>query len=75
VEPGNTTLKTRASEILRLRAAGKITLPSRLGDELAMNPFLRTREDSVVDAARRIDPEAGPGITTMAVIRAWKDRF
>lgn len=75
VEPGNTTLKTRASEIVRLRAAGKITLPSRLGDELAMNPFLRTREDSVVDAARRIDPEAGPGITTMAVIRAWKDRF
>jgi hydroxyacylglutathione hydrolase len=75
VEPGNTTLRTRASAIERLRAAGKITLPSRLGDELAMNPFLRTREGSVVDAARKINPEAGPGITTMAVIRAWKDRF
>ncbi len=75
VEPGNTALRTRASAIERLRAAGKITLPSRLGDELAMNPFLRTREAGVVDAARKIDPAAGPGIATMAVIRAWKDRF
>ncbi len=75
VEPENTALRTRASAIERLRAAGKITLPSRLGDELAMNPFLRTREAGVVDAARKIDPEAGPGIATMAVIRAWKDRF
>ena len=58
-----------------MRAADKITLPSRLGDELATNPFLRTREDSVVEAARKIDPEAAPGIATMAVIRAWKDRF
>jgi hydroxyacylglutathione hydrolase len=75
VEPGNTALQARALEIDRLRAAGKITLPSRLGDELEMNPFLRTRVDSVVETARKIDPEATPGIATMAVIRAWKDRF
>jgi len=62
-------------DIDRLRAANKITLPSRLGDELATNPFLRTRADSVVNMARKIDPEATPGIATMAAIRAWKDRF
>ena len=75
VEPDNAALQTRAREIDRLRAMDKITLPSRLGDELAGNPFLRTRADSVVEAARKIDPQATPGIATMAVIRAWKDRF
>ena len=75
VEPENVSLQTRAREIDQLRAMQKITLPSRLGDELAMNPFLRTRVDSIVEAARKIDPEAMPGISTMAIIRAWKDRF
>ena len=75
VEPGNTALQARSVEIDHLRAAGKITLPSRLGDELATNPFLRTRADTVVESARKIDPGATPGIATMAIIRAWKDRF
>ena len=75
VEPDNIALQNLSHEIDRLRAANKITLPSRLGDELATNPFLRTRADSVVRMARKMDPEAAPGIATMAAIRAWKDRF
>ena len=75
VEPDNKALKARAMEIDRLRDAGEITLPTSLADELATNPFLRTRESSVVSAARKRDPEASAGISTMAVIRAWKDRF
>ena len=69
VEPENSVLQARSQQIDSLRAAGKITLPTTLGDELAANPFLRTREDGVVDAARRIDPAATPGNSTMAVIR------
>jgi hydroxyacylglutathione hydrolase len=75
VEPDNAALQVKALEIGDLRKAGKITLPSRLGDELATNPFLRTREKSVVQAARKIDSKTSPGEETMAVIRAWKDRF
>ena len=75
VEPGNPSLQARSKEIAGLRSAGEITLPTTLADELATNPFLRTREDDVVKAARRIDPSAMPGTSTMAVIRAWKDRF
>jgi hydroxyacylglutathione hydrolase len=41
VDPGNAALQARAAEVQRLRAAGKPTLPSRLSDELAENPFLR----------------------------------
>jgi len=75
VEPNNTALQKRSEEVNRLRAMGKITLPSTLADELATNPFLRTRENAVIAAARKIDPVATAGITTMAAIRAWKDRY
>jgi hydroxyacylglutathione hydrolase len=75
VEPDNEALKARAQEINRLRSADEITLPTRIGDELATNPFLRTREADVIHAARRHDPGANAGVTTMAAIRAWKDRF
>ncbi len=75
VEPENADLQARALDIARLRAADKMTLPTSLADELATNPFLRTRASRVVDMARTIDPDATPGTATMAVIRAWKDRF
>jgi len=75
VEPDNAVLQARSREIDNLRAAGKITLPTTLDDELACNPFLRTRTLSVIEAARKIDPQASAGISTMAAIRAWKDRF
>jgi hydroxyacylglutathione hydrolase len=41
VEPGNTALQARAKEVEALRTAGKPTLPTRLADELATNPFIR----------------------------------
>lgn len=75
VEPENEALKARAREIDSLRAADKITLPARLGDELETNPFLRTRISDVVGMARKIDAGASPGVATMGVIRAWKDHF
>lgn len=75
VEPGNADLARRTSEAEASRAAGRITLPSTLGEELAVNPFLRTREPTVVEAARKRSPDAKPGAPTLAVIRAWKDCF
>ena len=75
VEPDNPALQQRATQVDRLRSRGEITLPSTLGDELASNPFLRTRVEAVVEAARGIDPRAAAGASTMGVIRAWKDRF
>ena len=75
VEPDNKALRARASAAEAARAAGRITLPSELGEELAVNPFLRSREPSVVGAARRRNPRAQPGASTLAEIRAWKDAF
>lgn len=75
VEPENMALKQRASEVEASRAAGRITLPSELGQERAVNPFLRTREPAVVKAAKARNPQAGPGASTLAEIRSWKDSF
>jgi len=75
VEPDNADLARRASEVEAARAIGRITLPSTLASELAVNPFLRTREAAVVAAARARKPGVEPGAETFAVIRAWKDAF
>ena len=75
VEPDNEALQKRASAVEAARAAGRITLPSNLGEELAVNPFLRSREPGVVRAARRRNPGVQPGASTLAEIRAWKDTF
>lgn len=40
-DPGNTALQARAERVRKLRQEGRPTLPSRLSDELAENPFLR----------------------------------
>ena len=75
VEPGNDDLAKRTSEVEAARAVGRMTVPSTLGEELAVNPFLRTREAAVIQAARQRDPTAESGASTLAVIRAWKDNF
>jgi hydroxyacylglutathione hydrolase len=41
IDPDNTNLQMRAKDVEALRAAGKPTLPTRLDNELATNPFLR----------------------------------
>jgi hydroxyacylglutathione hydrolase len=41
VDAANPDLSARIGEIERLRAAGKPTVPMRLGEEKATNPFLR----------------------------------
>jgi hydroxyacylglutathione hydrolase len=74
VEPDNRALARRRDEVDELRRRDRITLPSRLGDEKAYNPFLRTREPSVIRAAARRDPGAGTDpASVFGVIRAWKD--
>ena len=75
VEPDNRALRLRASAVEAARAAGRGTVPSTLGNELAVNPFLRSRHPAVVRAAKKRNPEAAPGVSTLATIRAWKDRF
>ena len=75
VEPENPDLVRRAREVEQARELGKITVPSTLDEEIAVNPFLRCRQETVVAAARNRHPGVEPGAETFAVIRAWKDSF
>jgi hydroxyacylglutathione hydrolase len=47
IEQSNPDLKARAEEVTRLRAAGKPTIPTLLGEEKRANVFLRADEPSV----------------------------
>ena len=52
VDPDNPALRARAAEVDRQRAAGQPTVPSRLSDELAENPFLRAPDATALGIIR-----------------------
>src|SRR6202163_3358386 len=47
IEPDNPALKARAAEVTKLRAEGKPTIPTLLGEEKRANVFLRADDPSV----------------------------
>jgi hydroxyacylglutathione hydrolase len=55
IEPENTALQARATEVEALRAAGKPTLPTRLDQELATNPFLRAASPAIRQRLGMVD--------------------
>jgi hydroxyacylglutathione hydrolase len=76
VEPDNAELVRYAADIRRRRDAGQPSLPSTIGLERAINPFLRNDIPAVVKAASTWsgapldDPAA-----VFATLRRWKDGF
>lgn len=72
VDPGNDALAARAKEIDATRAAGRPTIPSLLGDEKRINPFLRA-DDPAMQAA--VGMAGKPAHAVFAEIRKRKDSF
>lgn len=55
-DPANTALQAYAAQVKQLRSTNTPTLPSRLADELACNPFLRaTTVETLADLRSRKD--------------------
>ena len=52
VDPGNAALQARAAEAHAQRAAGKPTIPSRLGEEKRANPFLLAKDAAALADVR-----------------------
>lgn len=76
VEPGNTRLAQHDKQCQQTRAQGLPTLPSSLANELAINPFLRSRIPSVREAiARFVGQRASDDIQAFAQLREWKNQF
>ena len=75
VEPDNADLVAYQARCIRLREAGQPTLPTSISQELLINPFLRTRQATIMAAARRFDASAHDDKTVFAAIRQWKNQF
>jgi hydroxyacylglutathione hydrolase len=75
VEPHNAALQTYTAHCQAERAAGRPTLPSRIALERQINPFLRSAEPTVVDAALAQGASGRDGPEVFAALRRWKDNF
>ena len=75
VEPGNAALAAHQQHCEALRAEGTPTLPSSIGIERAINPFLRSREATVTHAVRARDAAATDDVAVFAALRHWKNEF
>lgn len=76
VEPDNPALLACSANARALRADGQPSLPTRMADERACNPFLRCAEPAVRAAAqaRAGRPLAGDA-EVFGVLREWKNAF
>ncbi|MGA7983379.1 MAG: hydroxyacylglutathione hydrolase [Chromatiaceae bacterium] len=75
VEPDSPAVVARTADARQRREKGQPTVPSRVADELATNPFVRTQVADVKAAAERY---AGRPLATSAdvftALRRWKDK-
>ncbi len=72
VDPDNPALQRRAEDVAARRARGEPTVPSRLAEELATNPFLRASDPALKAALGMAD---AADAEVFAEIRQRKDRF
>jgi hydroxyacylglutathione hydrolase len=72
VEPQNTQLQARVTEINALRAANKPTVPSILGVEKATNPFLRPMSTDLQSTVGMVGADL---VDVFAKTRTLKDNF
>lgn len=75
VEPGNADLLHYTAQCEVRRADHQPTLPSSIGLERRVNPFLRVREPAVAMAARGFDAGATDAVGVLAALRQWKNEF
>jgi hydroxyacylglutathione hydrolase len=72
IDPENPALKARAAEVDRQRAAGKPTVPTKLGAERATNPFLRPSDPAI---RKKLGMADASDAEVFAEIRRRKDHF
>jgi len=76
VEPTNFTLINYFNEVKHKRENNQITLPSTIGHELQINPFLRVRQDDVISAAaEQTNLAMNDDLAVFTALRQWKDSF
>jgi hydroxyacylglutathione hydrolase len=75
VEPGNAERAAYDARCRALRAEGTPTLPSSIGVERQINPFLRCTEPAVIAAARAQGADGEDAVSVLTTLREWKNRY
>lgn len=75
VEPDNQAIMTYTAQCNALRSKGLATIPSTIGQELQLNPFLRSRLPMVVQTIQARDHLAKNDVEIFAALRLWKDNY
>ncbi|WP_299259000.1 hydroxyacylglutathione hydrolase [uncultured Kushneria sp.] len=73
-EPDNSARDALLEECQKARELDRPTLPSTIGRERLINPFMRTHLESVQHGAAK-QGDTHDELATFATLRAWKDRF
>ena len=72
VDPDNKALVNRVASIKALRADGQPTIPCKLSDELATNPFLRTSDSGI---RKTLGMESASDVAVFAELRNRRNQY
>jgi hydroxyacylglutathione hydrolase len=75
VDPSNPALAHYMATVQALRSRQQPTLPSTILLERQINPFLRTRQTALIQAAQGFDASANDEVSIFAALRQWKNEF
>lgn len=74
VDPENKDLHQYRDEVNRLRANNQATIPTTIGREKRINPFLRTTEPEVMKSVANVT-EHCDSLSIFSALRDWKNEF
>lgn len=74
VEPENQDLHQYRDNVNRLRANNQPTIPTTIGQEKLINPFLRTMEPAVMKSVANTTQQCDP-LNIFSALRDWKNQF
>ncbi len=76
LEPNNQAIRHKHAWAAKMRSEGKWTVPSTIGEEKRINPFLRIDSAELRASLKRQDPSlADDPVAIFAKTRELKDRF
>lgn len=75
-DPNNKRVELWQQEAAKIRQKGRPTLPTTIGHELSVNPFLRVGEPDIHDVlVERFGVPVPHRLAAFILMRAWKDLF
>jgi hydroxyacylglutathione hydrolase len=75
-EPSNEHIRLWQEKAAALRLVGRPTLPTTIGHELTVNPFMRVQQNEIHDVLiERFGVPVPHRLAAFILLRAWKDLF